>query len=240
MKRLFSAGLIGIGAGFAAYRSMRRNRDKKAEQRQTATPASQEEMFRYMTTYFLPVWTAAGLSDYLCHRATNIERTSGTKESALHLLMLAEGAPIVVAGLFLDMNALALAIMTAAAAVHEGTVVWDFAYASDKRPTGPIEQHTHSFLEVAPLSLVAFAAATHWDQFAALFGQGKQRPEWKLRFKRPPVSIARLLSMMAAMFVLVVLPHCEELLRCWVAERHGEKGSATPPALPEIMHTQAA
>lgn len=236
MKKLLCAGLAAIGSlGYAL-----KNRKNGARKSQASNQPAHDEMFRYMTTFALPIWTAAGLADYFCHRASDIERTSGTKESVLHLAMLAQGAPMVVTGLFCDMNAFALAVMTAAAAAHEATVVWDFAYASDKRPTGPIEQHTHSFLEAAPLSLLAFAVATHWDQFAAIFGQGKQRADWKPRFKRPPVSVPGLLGMMAAMFAFAVLPHCEELLRCWVAERHGEKGVATPPAFPEIMHTRAA
>jgi CubicO group peptidase (beta-lactamase class C family) len=42
---------------------------------------------------------AAGLADYLCHRAAHIEATSGYKESLLHLLQFAEvGVPILAAG----------------------------------------------------------------------------------------------------------------------------------------------
>lgn len=55
----------------------------------------------------------------------------------------------------------------------------------------------------------------------------------------PPLSLTVLLCMILAMVVLVVLPHCEEFLRCRVAERHGEKGSATPAAFPEIMRSLA-
>jgi hypothetical protein len=53
----------------------------------------------------LPVWISAGLADYLCHRVTHIEKTSGTTESLLHLVQFAlVGFPITVA-LFFDVNA---------------------------------------------------------------------------------------------------------------------------------------
>jgi hypothetical protein len=43
----------------------------------------------------MPVWSLAGFLDWLWHRQTTIETTSGAKESVMHLLMMAEaGAPI--------------------------------------------------------------------------------------------------------------------------------------------------
>ncbi|WP_245310130.1 hypothetical protein [Bradyrhizobium jicamae] len=56
------------------------------------------EVLRAMLMYFvLPLWLAAGFSDYLCHRATHIEKTSGWKESVLHLAQFAEMAVPVLA-----------------------------------------------------------------------------------------------------------------------------------------------
>ena len=40
----------------------------------------------------LPLWLAAGFADYICHRASHIERTSGWKESVLHLVQFGEMA----------------------------------------------------------------------------------------------------------------------------------------------------
>jgi hypothetical protein len=56
----------------------------------------------FLLTYvLLPIWILAGFVDYLCHRASNIEHTSGTKESAAHWLMLAEiGVPLIAAVFF--------------------------------------------------------------------------------------------------------------------------------------------
>ena len=62
---------------------------------------------QYILMYFiLPLWLAAGFADYLCHRASHIEATSGPKESALHLLQFAEMAIPTLAAICLDINAL--------------------------------------------------------------------------------------------------------------------------------------
>jgi len=39
----------------------------------------------------VPLWIAAGLADWFCHRRTRIERTSGLTENAFHWVLLAEG-----------------------------------------------------------------------------------------------------------------------------------------------------
>jgi hypothetical protein len=40
------------------------------------------ELSQGVLTYFvLPLWLVAGFADYLCHRASHIEQTSGAKES---------------------------------------------------------------------------------------------------------------------------------------------------------------
>jgi len=37
--------------------------------------------------FVLPIWLLSGFADWLCHRATHIETTTGAKESLIHLLM---------------------------------------------------------------------------------------------------------------------------------------------------------
>jgi hypothetical protein len=63
--------------------------------------------------FVLPSWLAAGVADWTCHRATNIESTTGTKESLMHLLMLSEAAVPVLAGLFLEITSPVIALMSA-------------------------------------------------------------------------------------------------------------------------------
>jgi len=45
---------------------------------------------RYLLYFTVPLWVIVGSLDYLCHRRTKIETTSGTLESAIHALMMAE------------------------------------------------------------------------------------------------------------------------------------------------------
>src|SRR5688572_8045534 len=52
-------------------------------------------MRRYTTYFLLPLWIVPGLLDYVWHRRTKIESTSGLPESVSHSLMLAEvGVPL--------------------------------------------------------------------------------------------------------------------------------------------------
>jgi hypothetical protein len=67
-----------------------------------------------MLMYFvLPLWLAAGFADYLCHRATHIEKTSGWRESVLHLAQFAEMAVPVLAALFLEITSGVILMMMA-------------------------------------------------------------------------------------------------------------------------------
>ncbi|HTJ55064.1 MAG TPA: diguanylate cyclase, partial [Nitrosospira sp.] len=119
--------------------------------------------------FILPLWLLAGCADWLCHRASHIERTTGAKESLLHLLMFAElGLPLL-AAIFLQINAGIIAIMIVAFFIHEATALWDVSYAVTARDVTPIEQHVHSFLEMIPLMAILFVVSRHWDQFLALF-----------------------------------------------------------------------
>jgi hypothetical protein len=101
--------------------------------------------------FILPIWLVAGFADWLCHRASHIESTTGAKESLIHLLMFAEVGVPLLAGMFVDINALVIATMIVAFLVHEATALWDVNYATTARTITPTEQHVHSFLEMIPL-----------------------------------------------------------------------------------------
>jgi hypothetical protein len=133
--------------------------------------------------FVLPLWLAAGFADYLCHRASHIESTSGPKESLLHLLQLSEMAIPMLAAIFLEINALIIAVMIVCLLLHEATAIWDVSYAYRTREVRPIEQHIHSFLEMLPLMGLLVIVTLHWGQFLALFGLGVETPLLDLRLK---------------------------------------------------------
>jgi hypothetical protein len=163
--------------------------------------------------FVVPVWLMAGFADWLCHRATNIETTSGAKESVLHLLLFAEVAGPFLAALLLDINALVLAFMIVMLFVHEATTLWDLSYAVNLREITPIEQHVHSYLEMMPLMGVLLVAARHWPQFLALFGFGDEAPRFDVALKAPPLPLAYIVSALVAALLFAVLPYMEELWR---------------------------
>src|SRR5215475_7697115 len=99
----------------------------------------------YLLYVILPLWLAAGVADWLCHRASHIATTSGAKESLIHLLMMGEAGLAVLLGLFLEINALVIAAMIACWLAHEITAHWDLRYAVTRREVRPIEQHVHNY-----------------------------------------------------------------------------------------------
>ncbi len=131
--------------------------------------------------FILPIWLLAGCADWLCHRTSHIETTTGAKESILHLLMFAEiGLPLL-AAIFLEVNTGIIALMIVAFFIHEATALWDVSYAVTARDVTPIEQHVHSFLELVPLMAIL-------SSFLSTGASFKRYSGWA---RKPPGSISR-------------------------------------------------
>jgi hypothetical protein len=177
---------------------------------------------RYLMFGLLPGWFVPGVLDWLQHRRTDIEHTAGTRESLIHLLMMAEvGGPIALA-LLCEINPLVLVVIGAAIAAHEATALWDVstAQASDRTVT-PWEQHLHSFLESLPFMATAALTCLHWEQVRALLTGVRRRDAWRLRLKQPRLPGGYLASVAGAIAGLIALPYGEELYRCVRAARRG-------------------
>jgi hypothetical protein len=171
-----------------------------------------DDILRGLLMYFLlPLWLAAGFADYLCHRAAHIERTSGWKESALHLLQFAEMAVPVLAALFLEINAGVILLMIVCLVLHEATAIWDVRYANETREVSPIEQHVHSFLEMLPLMGLLIVITLHFDQFIALFGFAPAR--FALTLKPEPLPWIYVVTVLTLTALFEVLPYLEEFVR---------------------------
>jgi hypothetical protein len=170
--------------------------------------------------FILPAWLLAGFADYLCHRASSIETTSGWRESLLHLVQLAEMAIPTLAAIFLEINALVIAIMIICLIAHEATAIWDVSYAYGKREVTPTEQHVHSFLEMLPLMALLVIITLHWQQFLSLFGFGPDTPEFALRLKEPPLPWLYVTIIILLVVLFEILPFLEELIR---GIRRGER-----------------
>lgn len=167
----------------------------------------------------LPLWAIAGFGDYVCHRRSKIEETSGTHESLTHSLMMAAlGIPSAFA-LLCEINALTIATSATAALLHEAIVIWDVAYASGRRRVTNTELHLHSFLEVLPLTSLLLLATARPEHTAALFGGTEPKNAFTLRPKRAPVARWGLFATFFAMSAFVGLPYVEEFLRCYRRDR---------------------
>ena len=174
-----------------------------------------------------PLWIAAGLADWWCHRRSDIEHTAGTRESAIHALMMSEACVPTLLGLFFEINAGVLAITLGALAVHQATAVYDVAYAEDRREVTATEQHVHGLLEQVPVMATAFLFALHWDQARTLVGAGPERPRFALEPKRRPLSRRAVASLLTAIAAFGAAPYAEELARCRRAARARRPSTAT-------------
>ena len=147
-------------------------------------------MRRFIGYFVLPVWLAGGFLDYVWHRRTRIETTTGLSESLMHTLMMVEAGPAVFGALFLEVNAGVIAMIVSAAVVHEATAIWDVFYTSPRRTILPAEQHIHSFLEMVPFCVASAAVCIHWNQARALVGRGPEQPDFEIRLRRPAIWLA--------------------------------------------------
>lgn len=180
---------------------------------------------RILMGFVVPLWMAAGVSDWWLHRRSDIEHTAGTRESLFHAAMMAEGAIPTTLSLFFEVNAGLLATTYGAVAAHQATAVMDVKFANDHREVSSAEQHVHAALEMTPVMAAGMLTAIHWDQARSLVGRGGEQPDFKLRLKRFPLPNKYKYGVLAASAVFVALPYAEELLRCLRAD-----GSAATPA----------
>ncbi|MFE0382658.1 diguanylate cyclase [Streptomyces bungoensis] len=196
---------------------------------------------RFLLYGLLPGWFLPGLADWVMHRRTRIEETSGTKESLIHALMMAEvGLPIALT-LRYRVNPLLLTVQLGAAAAHEATALWDVRTAVDSdREVRPLEQHIHSFLESLPFGGLASLMCLHADQVKSLLRGGRGDPDaWRLVRRRPGLSARYLAGIGLGIGACVLLPYGEELLRCRRAAArsagaHAGAEPAEPVALAEL------
>jgi hypothetical protein len=193
--------------------------------------ADTAEVTRGFLLYFLlPLWIAAGLADWICHRVSHIENTSGTPESLIHSLMLTEAGIALLAGLLLQINALVIAVMLAAWCAHELTAMWDVRYATSHRRLAPIEQNIHSFLDMIPMMAVSFVVILHWGDFLSLLRIGVHPADFSLRRKIGAVpSFEYTTVFLATAIALIEIPYAEELFRCRRAERSRSRANAPQP-----------
>ena len=232
--------LLAAGAGLAVLGNRLHSpadsgrRSHVAAESEQSRQAADEATRRYLMYIIMPVWSVVGFLDWLWHRQTKIETTSGTRESAMHLLMMAEAGAPILTGLCLEMNAGALTLMTAGWLIHDLTVAWDVSYTASRRTIHPREQHTHGYMQTIPFDIVAMMACLHPDQALAALGLGSGKADFKLRLRKMPIPLKEFAAVVACMGLVSGLPHVEELWRCYRAQREGLTGRDTPECAREL------
>lgn len=165
----------------------------------------------------LPAWGLPGLADWACHRRSRIEdpERGGLRESALHVLMFAEGAIPLGLTLLAETNPLVVSILAVSAALHEVTANWDLriAHQSD-REVSPFEQQVHTALEAIPFVVCLLSALQGQNS------EGWTRRPWELRRKSRPLPPAYVLGILLATSLTGVLPQLEEFWRCALTAAH--------------------
>jgi hypothetical protein len=167
----------------------------------------------YLLFVVLPLWLAAGIVDWFCHRAAHIELNAGPRESLIHLLMLAEAAVPLLLALFFEISGLVLLVMIAGWLLHEVTSYWDVRYATAHRRVSAFEQRVHDYLGVVPFLALSLVFVLHWPQALALVGLGPEPMSWAVAWKRPPLPVGYVAGLLGAVAVFEVLPYLEELWR---------------------------
>jgi hypothetical protein len=149
----------------------------------------------------LPLLIVAGFADWLCHRATEIEATSGLRENLVHWLMFGQVGSGIAAVMFFEVNTTVVLWVGFVFLLHEVTVWLELRYTVDRREVRPVEQVVHSFMEMLPL--VAFALLF----VIASPGEG-------LRLRRAPLPEGYVLYAGVGVLLFNVLPLAEETVRC--------------------------
>jgi hypothetical protein len=177
----------------------------------------------------LPLWVILGFADYLCHRRSGIERTSGgVRESLSHCVMGAQiGGPVFL-GLFFEINVLLLLLAFLLLAIHVWVAHHDVAYALQWRKVTLTEMHIHSFLETLPFVVVLLIILKRWPAFVDLITLN-WAGNLTLVQKATPLDYAYIGGYFLFMLVVGIAPYLEELWRCYAADR--KAGHATIRAL---------
>ena len=157
-----------------------------------------------------PAWLVAGLVDYLSHRRTRIERTSGPRESWLHVAQFAVLGIAVAAGAWLEINRGVFALLAVCIGAHSAIAYADVAFTDGRRYIAPLEQHVHGYMEVLPVVALAMVAVLHWDSLS--------NSDWTFRVASGSGVGASVF--VASYFILAGIPVLEELLRTSGGFRH--------------------
>ncbi len=155
--------------------------------------------------FVLPLWLVTGFADWLCHRASHIETTTGAKEPLIHLLMFTEVDIPLLAATFLDIKRFdyrrhARCVCPPRGHRHVGRKLRDDGADRDAVRTAC------SQLPGIPLMGIIIVVSLHWGQFLALFGFGSEPARFNLVWKSEPLPVFYIVTMLVVVLLFEALP----------------------------------
>lgn len=160
---------------------------------------------RYLMYVVIPLWFVPGVLDYLLHRRSRIEDTSGPMESLIHLTMMAEVGVPTWLGLLCEINPGLIVVMGALAILHNASSVLDQRTAvNGGRELSSTEMSVHSYLESLPFVALGTVCCLHWDELRRVARPG---PGWlRLERKHTPLPAGYLAAVAAGTLGLIAIP----------------------------------
>jgi len=168
----------------------------------------QTALYQLIGFALYPLWLAAGAGDYLCHRRTKLEVTSGLPESQMHVAQYVCIAVTVIAAVFFSFVGSVLYLVATAVAVHTALSYFDVRYTFSRRVISPLEQHIHAVLCIVPIVavvLLAMADAVSANQASLL--------------RSPPLSPMLAGLIIGSIVILSGAPLVEEFIRSFRATK---------------------
>jgi hypothetical protein len=172
----------------------------------------------------LPLWGVTGFVDWVCHRATDIENTSGLKEALIHVLMGVQVAIPIAVGILFEMNVLVFLMCLAALVAHEVVAHFDVKTTMHERVISIWEVHAHNYLSTIPFYLIALIGVRNPDTVIKTF-TFDWAGEMVLLLRSEPVGGGAYLPWYVCfMGVICLLPYTEEVFRCWRVSLQKKEG----------------
>jgi hypothetical protein len=182
-----------------------------------------ELLTQFLLFVLLPLWGIAGFADWICHRLSRIEATSGIFESFIHALMGVQVGITILLCLFFEITVLILLICFFVWLLHEVIAHIDVKYAAPRRDITIWEMHAHNYLSTLPMYMLITIVVLNWGVFMQLISL-----DWvgQMSFKllEQPHGGDQFVSLyLLLMTIFCVFPYMEEFIRClrfeWLKKR---------------------
>lgn len=158
-----------------------------------------------------PLWLIGGAVDYVCHRRSDIQHTSGIRESWLHVAQFATMAMFFASAVLLQVTLPVIIMLVALVLTHTVLSFIDVSYTLGRRYISTAEQHAHGLLNVVPLIAVGLLAILNWETALA------PSTDAVVRLKDEPLAATHIAMLLGSFTVLAGGPVLEEWLRTYRA-----------------------